>query len=45
MKNKIWFAGFIVLAQGLGAAAFAATPLSPKAQFAAESKKIGAVYE
>jgi len=45
MRNKIWFSCFIVLAQGLGTVAFAETPLTPKAQFAAESKKIGAVYE
>ena len=45
MKNKIWFSCFIVLAQGFCAAAFAETALTPKAQFAAESKKISAVYE
>jgi uncharacterized protein YcfJ len=45
MKNKMWFAGVVVLTQGFCAAAFAETALTPKAQFAAESKKIGAVYE
>ena len=45
MKNKMWFAGLIVLTQGFCAAAFAETALTPKAQFAAESKKISAAYE
>ena len=45
MNHKIWFSGFFVLAQGLAVSAFAETPATPKAQFAAESKKIAAVYE
>ena len=45
MKINFYFAGLCVLAQGLSMAAFAATPLTPKAQFAAESKKITAIYE
>ena len=45
MKNKMWFAGLVVLTQGFCAAAFAETALTPKAQFAAESKKISAAYE
>ena len=45
MKVNFYFAGLCVLVQGLSMAAFAATPLTPKAQFAAESKKIAAAYE
>ena len=45
MKNKQWLLGIFVLAQGLAATAFAVTPLTPKEQFAAESKKITAAYE
>lgn len=45
MKINFYFVGLCVLAQGLSMAAFATTPLTPKAQFAAESKKITAIYE
>jgi outer membrane lipoprotein SlyB len=45
MKNKVLFACLVVLVQSLAAAAFAQTSPSPKAQFAAESKKIAAAYE
>lgn len=45
MKSNLYRVGICVLVQGLSMAAFAATPLTPKAQFAAESKKITAVYE
>ena len=45
MEINFYFAGLCVLVQGLSMAAFAATPLTPKAQFAAESKKITAAYE
>ena len=45
MKNKFLLPCLIVLAQGFSAAAFAQATPSPKAQFAAESKKIAAAYE
>jgi outer membrane lipoprotein SlyB len=45
MKINFYLAGLCVLVQCLSMAAFAATPLTPKAQFAAESKKITAAYE
>lgn len=45
MKSNLYRAGLFVLAQGLTVVTFAAEPLTPKAQFAAESKKITAVYE
>lgn len=45
MKNKLWWIGMLVLTQTLMAPAFAAAPLAYKAQFAATSKKIAAVYE
>jgi hypothetical protein len=44
MQNKMWLSGFILLAQGLTATAFAVTPSTPKAQFAADNKKIAAAY-
>jgi uncharacterized protein YcfJ len=45
MKINFYRASLCVLVQSLSMVAFAATPLTPKAQFAAESKKITAVYE
>lgn len=45
MKINFYRAGLCVLVQSLSMAAMAATPLTPKAQFAAESKKITATYE
>jgi outer membrane lipoprotein SlyB len=45
MKNKIVFTCLVVVAQSFAAAAFAQASQTPKAQFAAESKKIAAAYE
>jgi outer membrane lipoprotein SlyB len=45
MKNKATFTCLFVLVQSFAAAAFAQATPSPKAQFAAESKKLAATYE